>query len=78
VTDTGCGIPADRLELIWEAFGQLANDERRGVEGLGLGLALVKQVVTLHDGEVVAFSKPGHGSTFGFRVPVSVEALCPA
>jgi signal transduction histidine kinase len=75
VSDNGCGIAPAQLDLIWEAFGQTADNERRGVEGLGLGLALVKQVVTLHGGEVIVMSKPDQGSTFGFRIPVRVAAM---
>ena len=69
VTDTGCGMPPEELAHIWEAFTQAADDVRRGVEGLGLGLALVKFVTEAHCGEVWAASKPGEGSTFGFRIP---------
>lgn len=74
VADSGCGFPPDKLDLVWEPFGQTADDERRGVEGLGLGLAIVRQVVVLHGGEVAASSQPGLGSTFGFRIPVSAIA----
>jgi signal transduction histidine kinase len=69
VTDTGCGMSSEELAHIWEAFTQAADDVRRGVEGLGLGLALVKIVIEAHGGEVWATSQPGKGSTFGFRIP---------
>ena len=69
VEDTGTGIPSDKLSHIWDAFTQTADDVRRGVEGLGLGLALVKFVVDAHGGEVWVSSQPGTGSTFGFRIP---------
>jgi signal transduction histidine kinase len=72
VEDNGIGIAPHKLDLIWEAFGQAADDERRGVEGLGIGLALVKQVVEAHGGEVAAMSREGHGSTFGFRLPLTL------
>lgn len=71
VEDTGSGVPPEKLTVIWEAFGQAADDERRGVEGLGLGLALVKQVVEAHGGVVAAVSRLGQGSTFGFRLPLA-------
>ncbi len=77
VEDTGRGIEADKLRLIWQAFGQTADDERRGVEGMGLGLALVSLVVAAHGGEVAATSRLGQGSTFGFRIPLSDESLTP-
>jgi signal transduction histidine kinase len=69
VEDTGCGISPNKLASIWDAFTQAADDVRRGVEGIGLGLTLVKFVVEAHKGDVWASSKPGEGSTFGFRVP---------
>lgn len=74
VADTGRGFAAENLEQIWEPFWQAADDERRGVEGLGLGLPLVKQIVEQHGGEVGAATQPGRGSTFGFRIPVSARA----
>lgn len=71
VADTGPGIPPEKFELIWEAFHQSADEVRRGVEGLGLGLALVRLSIEAHGGEVVASSTPGVGSTFGFRLPIA-------
>jgi signal transduction histidine kinase len=65
------GIPADKLPTLWDDFSQMADPLRRGVEGLGLGLALVKYVVTAHGGEVWADSEPGAGSTFGFHIPLT-------
>ena len=73
VEDTGRGIPRDKLDTIWEAFTQAADDVKRGVEGPGLGLALVKSVVEAHGGEVWVTSKVGVGSTFGFRIPIKRE-----
>ncbi len=73
VEDTGRGIPREKLDTIWEAFTQAADDVKRGVEGPGLGLALVKSVVEAHGGEVWVTSKVGVGSTFGFRIPIKRE-----
>jgi signal transduction histidine kinase len=70
VKDTGMGIPRDRLPKLWEEFAQMADPMQRGVEGLGLGLALVKYVVTAHGGTVWAESQEGLGSTFGFEIPL--------
>jgi signal transduction histidine kinase len=70
VTDTGTGIPEDKLPTLWEDFTQMADPLRRGMEGLGLGLALVKYVVTAHGGQVWAQSEEHVGSTFGFQVPL--------
>jgi signal transduction histidine kinase len=72
VQDTGIGIPSDRLTEIWDAFTQASTDAlRRGVEGLGLGLALVKLIVNAHGGFVWVESKEGQGSFFGFQIPLS-------
>lgn len=74
VRDTGAGIPPEQLPAIWQGFYQASDPMRRGVEGLGLGLALVKLIVESHHGEVWAESTPGEGSTFGFRIPVRQPA----
>jgi signal transduction histidine kinase len=70
VADTGAGVPAEKLDDLWEGFSQMADPLRRGVEGLGLGLALVKYVAHAHEGEVCATSQEGAGSTFGFWLPL--------
>jgi signal transduction histidine kinase len=70
VTDTGIGISPDKLPQMWQDFTQLADPLRRGVEGLGLGLPLVRYVVRAHGGQVWARSQPGQGSVFGFRIPL--------
>jgi signal transduction histidine kinase len=73
VADTGVGIPADRLEQLWEPFTQMADALKRGVEGLGLGLALTRYIVRAHGGEVWAESEEGRGSKFGFWIPRRAE-----
>jgi signal transduction histidine kinase len=70
VSDTGVGIPEAKLATMWEDFTQAADPLRRGVEGLGLGLPLVKYVVTAHGGQTWANSEEGRGSTFGFSIPI--------
>jgi signal transduction histidine kinase len=72
VKDTGVGIPPDKLKDIWTSFTQSADPLRRGLEGLGLGLALVKNIVTAHGGEVWVESKPGSGSVFGCKIPLAL------
>ena len=69
VQDSGAGIASEKLNTIWEAFSQTADDVQRGIEGLGLGLALVKSAVDAHGGEVSAISELDQGSTFGFWIP---------
>ena len=69
------GVPADKLPGLWEGFTQMADPLCRGVEGLGLGLALVKYVVNAHGGEVSAESQEGVGSTFGFQIPLRAPSV---
>jgi signal transduction histidine kinase len=74
VTDTGRGIPADRLDSLGDAFTQLADPMKRGIEGIGLGLALVKYIVQAHGGELIIESELGVGSTFTMVLPVGGPA----
>ena len=74
VADTGLGIAPDKLPEIWRDFAQLADPLRRGAEGLGLGLPLVRYVVKAHGGHVWARSVPGQGSLFGFSLPAAQAA----
>lgn len=72
VADTGLGIAPDMLESIFEPFRQGAQELTRGSGGLGLGLALVRGLVELHHGRVVARSEgPGTGTEFEVRLPLS-------
>jgi len=68
VEDTGAGIPKERQNLIWEPFVQGGEMLQRGVEGLGLGLALVRYIATVHQGQVFLSSEPGKGSVVGFSL----------
>lgn len=68
ITDTGVGIPADQLERIWERFYQVDGSTTRRYGGMGVGLALVKEVIEAHGGTVWAKSLEGQGSTFGFAL----------
>ncbi len=78
VKDTGVGIPAESLNDIWKSFAQTADPLRRGLEGLGLGLALVSNIVTAHGGEVWVESQVGSGSVFGFKIPLVKGGKQPA
>jgi signal transduction histidine kinase len=74
VTDTGRGIPAEKLDSLGDAFTQLVDPMKRGIEGIGLGLALVKYIVQAHGGELVIESQLGVGSTFTMILPVGGPA----
>jgi two-component system CheB/CheR fusion protein len=71
VKDTGIGIAPEMLEKIFEALVQMEQSLDRAQGGLGLGLALVRKIVEMHGGTVVAVSEgPGKGSEFVVRVPI--------
>jgi signal transduction histidine kinase len=69
VSDNGAGIPADRLDKV---FDKLETDPDKK-SGMGLGLAIVKQFVEAHGGQVVVESELGRGSTFRFTIPHKAE-----
>ncbi len=69
VADTGIGIPAEKLELLGKPFMQVDNEYTRKFEGTGLGLALVKGLVALHDGEFSIASTQGEGTTITVTIP---------
>src|SRR5947209_6494082 len=78
VSDTGVGIDADMLPLVWETFAQADRSLDRSKGGLGLGLALVKGLVELHGGTVQAASAgPGRGAEFTFRLPLETGPAAP-
>jgi signal transduction histidine kinase/ActR/RegA family two-component response regulator len=80
VTDTGAGIPADKLEEIFELFTRVKSPATGTTDGLGIGLALVRRLVALHGGTVRAHSPgAGQGTTIELRLPlVPASAAAPA
>ena len=69
VTDTGVGIAPEDQEAVFEEFRQVGTAEKK-IEGTGLGLALSRKFVELHDGKIWVTSRVGVGSTFTFTIPV--------
>lgn len=69
VADTGPGIPAEHLATIFEKYQQADATGSYRIKGTGLGLALVKHIVTSHGGRIWAESEPGQGSRFIFVLP---------
>ena len=66
LSDTGIGIPENRLEQIFNSFEQASSDTPRSYGGSGLGLAIVKQIVELQGGTINVISTVDKGSTFSF------------
>jgi len=74
ITDTGIGISQSDLETIFDAFCQ-GSQTNRGTLGLGLGLAISKRLIELHDGSIQASSAgKGRGATFSISLPIAVSA----
>jgi CheY-like chemotaxis protein len=70
VHDTGIGVPADKLELIFDKFSQAENSTSRRFGGTGLGLAIGRQLIEAMGGRLWVESTEGVGSTFRFEVPL--------
>ncbi|MCH6255730.1 response regulator [Puniceicoccaceae bacterium K14] len=70
VVDTGYGIAPADLEIIFDRFSQAEDSMNRTVNGAGLGLSICKGIADLLHGKIWVKSRLGHGSTFGFRVPL--------
>jgi PAS domain S-box-containing protein len=75
VRDTGTGIPAEEIPLIFERFHQVENARGRTHEGSGIGLALVQDLVKLHGGSVSIDSELGQGTTFSILIPLGSQHL---
>lgn len=72
VTDTGMGIPVNAQAKIFDPFGQVDSSSATKYGGTGLGLTIVKQLVTLMGGEINLISQPGKGSRFSFVLPLQI------
>jgi signal transduction histidine kinase len=74
ISDTGRGIPAGDLELIFEKFHRSGDQLTSMIEGTGLGLAIARQIVEYHGGKIWAVSTYGKGSTFVFTLPLGTAS----
>ena len=77
VSDTGTGIPGEELSKIFERFHQAKSVRGRALEGSGIGLALVREAISLHGGSVEVASDLGRGSVFTVRLPFGTAHLPP-
>ncbi len=73
VSDTGKGIPEEKLNKIFDRFYQVIDSNTRDAEGSGVGLALTKELIDLYRGKISVESKVGKGSTFSVKLPISKE-----
>ncbi|EHI58150.1 hypothetical protein HMPREF9473_03914 [ [Hungatella hathewayi WAL-18680] len=71
VADSGCGIPEEFQENIFERFYRVDKARSRETGGTGLGLAITRKVILMHKGAIKVISKEGEGSTFTVRVPLT-------
>jgi PAS domain S-box-containing protein len=75
VRDTGIGISADELPHLFERFRRVENARGRSIEGSGIGLALVQELVRLHGGTINVESRVGQGSAFTISLPFGTDHL---
>lgn len=73
VKDSGIGIPKDKLDLIFDRFGQVDGSFNRKCEGSGIGLSIVKNLVEMHGGNISVKSKVNEGSQFIFTIPINIK-----
>jgi hypothetical protein len=78
VSDTGIGIPREKIPRIWEAFEQVDMSVTRKHGGTGLGLNIVQQLVHSHGGTITCESTEGLGTTFTIRLPVLQNDMRPS
>ncbi len=70
IRDTGAGIPEEEIHEIFERYKQAKTEPKKAKEGAGLGLAIAKKIVELHDSAIQVVSKPNLGTTFQFQLPL--------
>jgi PAS domain S-box-containing protein len=75
VSDQGIGIPQAAQANLFQQFYRATNVEAQQIQGMGIGLYVVKEIVALHDGEITVESREGEGSTFTVSIPMYMSAL---
>ena len=75
ISDTGIGIPKEKLSKIFDRFYQVDGSHTREQEGTGIGLALTKELVELHKGKIGVESEEGKGTRFTVSIPLGKDHL---
>jgi signal transduction histidine kinase len=75
VRDTGTGIPANQIEKLFDRFHRVEGARGRSFEGSGIGLAFVRELVKLHNGDIEVESEEGHGTAFHVTIPLGSAHL---
>ena len=73
VADEGPGIPDDQLDSIWERYYKIDKEHKRAAVGSGLGLSIVKTILSMHNATYGVASSVGKGSVFWFELPLLTE-----
>jgi signal transduction histidine kinase len=73
VSDTGEGIPADKLDQLFQRYQQVDTDPQRRRKGVGLGLAISRELIEMHGGRIWVESRLGTGSSFLFALPLQAD-----
>ena len=71
ISDTGIGISLEDQKRIFDRFFKADRSHSRKYDGSGMGLAIVKQIVSLHQGDIRVESEPGQGTTFIVTLPIT-------
>lgn len=76
ISDTGIGIAKENIDKLFNRFSQVDASSNRRFEGTGIGLALSKELIELHKGEIWAESELGKGTVMSFTIPYLIDPIC--